>query len=95
MPFGIVSVTSAHMQGTFNLGVVRRVSTLLINWCKTPTVSYLINTPLKNNYRSWVVHNYSMEINVLVQVAHLLERRKCGKRGFQYSVYIYRILGYY
>ena len=38
------------------------------------TVSDLINAPLKNNYRSWVAHNQSPEINILIQVTHQLER---------------------
>ena len=38
------------------------------------TVSDLINAPLQNNYRSWVAHNENPEINVLIQVAYLLER---------------------
>ena len=34
---------------------------------KATTVSDLINAPLKNNYRPWVVHSW-----ILVQVAHCI-----------------------
>ena len=40
------------------------------------TIAVLINTPLKNNYHPWVVHNNnsSTEINIQAQMVHYLER---------------------